>query len=233
MLAPTCLEACRKVIEASGPSLSGVYHDYTILNKETGEEIGAAPYGPWLEKATITQAWQKKCVIGGGFFAIRGNYARSILWPQPVNWKSEDHSIAAVLKGLGEIRYVSQRLYQYRMRQNHYAFHPTLDTHMRGVVEFSEGLRLFKERSNYWTHLPAKAQAEAQKHFLHADFISDASRPLYQALQSGIGIKRFAMLVLIRWLPGGFTISSLVHRYVRSIQMRIQLLLKTPRKSST
>ena len=37
MLAPTCLEACRKVIDSSSSDLSGVYHDYTILNKETGE----------------------------------------------------------------------------------------------------------------------------------------------------------------------------------------------------
>ena len=232
MLAPTCLEACRKVIDSSGPDLSGVYHDYTILNKDTGEKLKAKPYGPWLEKATITQVWQKKCVIGGGFFAIKGNHARSILWPQPVDWKSEDHSIAAVLKGLGEIRYVSQPLYEYRMRPGHYAFNPTLETHIRGVVQYSEGLRLFKERTNSWTLLPVKAQMEAERHFQHADFVSDSSRPLYQALRSRIGMKRFTMLLLIRWLPAAFTISSSANRYLSGIQMRIQLALKMPKKSA-
>ena len=232
MLALTCLEACRQVIESSGPSLSGVYHDYTILNKETGEEVRATPYGPWLEKASLTQVWQKKCVIGGGFFAIRGNYARSILWPQPLDWKSEDHSIAAILKGLGEIRYVSQSLYEYRMLPGHYAFNPTLETHMRGVAEYSKGLRLFKERSISWATLPTEAQAEAEKHFRYADFITDSNRSLYQALQSRIGVKRFAMLLLIRWLPSSFPISSFVHRYISGIQMRIGLILKNLRKST-
>ena len=78
MLAPTCLEACRKVIDSSGPDLSGVYHDYTILNKETGETIETIIQGPWLTQASITQSIRKKYGIGGGFLAIRGPLARDM-----------------------------------------------------------------------------------------------------------------------------------------------------------
>ena len=187
MLAPTCLEACRKVIDSSSSDLSGVYHDYTILNKETGETIETIIQGPWLTQASITQAIRKKYGIGGGFLAIRGPLARDIVWPQPVTWKSEDVALAVILKTLGEVKYVPEPLYLYRLAKSHTRYVPSLASRKCDLNHFCSGLQLFRQRSTAWNSLPAEAVAQAERHFRQAELLNKPEWSIIQALKSDLG----------------------------------------------
>jgi hypothetical protein len=198
MLALTCLEACRQVIESSGPSLSGVYHDYTILNKQTGEEIETIVQGPWLTQASITQAIRKKYGIGGGFLAIRGPLAREIIWPQPVTWTSEDVTLAIVLKTLGEVKYVPESLYFYRLAQSHTRYVPTLASRKHELHHFCLGLQLFRQRSTAWNSLPTEAVAEAERHFRQSELLNTPEWSLRQAWKSNLGFLGFLIVLASR-----------------------------------
>jgi|GEM_PF-2899333 len=222
LLVPSCLEECRRVIDAAGSRLSGIYHDYTILSKENGDLVGAASYGPWLAEAAVEQAWAKKCVIGGGFFVIRADHARSILWPQPVHWNNEDQVIAAVLKGLGEVRYLARPLYVYRMPDRHYSSVPTLATHQRGVMQYSEGLQLFQERSPVWGQLPAAARTEAERHFRHARLLGTPGWSLADAWRSRLGWRQLAMVLVLRYAPRLFPFLVAVYRWIWNLGVGIR-----------
>jgi glycosyltransferase involved in cell wall biosynthesis len=223
MLALTCLEACRKVIEASGPSLSGVYHDYTILNKETGEEIGPTSHGHWLEKATIAQSWNKKYGIAGGFFTINAHYARTILWPQPTDWHNEDTTLAASLKVLGTVKYLPTSLYYYRLSKSHYHFEPTLASHRKDLVHYSDGLKLFRERWNAWTSLPTEALNEAERHIRHADLLSKSKWSVADAWRSDLGFRKFSMTLFYKCDERLFSIAMKLHRKLRNFSLGFKM----------
>ena len=198
MLVSTCLEECRQTIEEAGPGVSGVYHDYTIINKTTGDPMEEAIQGPWLAEASPAQAIDKKYGIGGGFLAIRGDLARTVIWPQPLTWKNEDVALAVILKILGQVRYVPKSLYLYRLAPSHTRYVPTLASHRSDLTHFCEGLRLFRQRSPSWDSLSAEARAEGEKHLRHADLINTPGWTLLQAWKSRLGLFRFAMALVSR-----------------------------------
>jgi len=227
-LVPSCLEECRQVIDASSPALVGVYHDYSIVSKETGQNLGDSAYGPWLANATVEKVFRKKFVIGGGFFAIRTDAAREALWPQPVHWTNEDQVLAAVLKSLGEVAYLARPLYVYRMPAKHYSARPTPDSHRRGVMHFSEGLHLFKERSPRWASLPPDAIAEAERHFRHHQLISRPDWTLVQALRSRLRWTQLGMALVLRFAPRLFPELVTIYRRLWNMEIGTTSITQQP-----
>jgi glycosyltransferase involved in cell wall biosynthesis len=224
LLDRTCLEQCRKVIEAAGPELSAVYHDYTILNKETGAVMASAEHGPWLAEATVEEAWRKKYGIGGGFFAIRTDLARGVIWPQPVTWTNEDTALAAVLKVLGEVRHLPAPLYFYRLAEKHYYLVPTLESHRQDQIHYSAGLELLRERSpSAWDSLTPAARLEAERHFRHSELLKTSGWSILDAWKSDLGLRRFAMVAVYRCGPRAYNTFVGLHRKLRNLSLGFRM----------
>lgn len=229
-LAPTCLEECRRLIEASPGSLVGVYHDYAIVSKESGEFMGNSAYGPWLESAPMEAVWRKKFIIGGGFMVVKGEVARTLIWPQPTHWYSEDHTLAAALKALGDVRYLARPLYIYRMPASHHSSTPTLDSHRRGLMHFGEGLQLFLERNPPSNAIPAAAVAEAGRHLRHHQLMKKQNWGIGEALGSRLRWNQFAMALIVRYAPALFPKLVFLYRRWWNIGIRTKSIVQ-PRSS--
>jgi glycosyltransferase involved in cell wall biosynthesis len=219
ILVSTCLMECRQLIESSPPSLVAVYHDYSIISKETGMDLGSRAYGPWLEMATVDNVIRKKLVIGGGFFAIRTEAAREALWPQPPHWTDEDQALASVLKGLGEVRYLARPLYVYRMPARHYSGNPTKESYRQGMRHFSEGMRLFKERSPRWAELPPTAIEEAERHLRHYELISKPDWTWREAWRSRLSCGQLGKALVLRHTPSLFPRLVGIHRWLWNLEI--------------
>jgi glycosyltransferase involved in cell wall biosynthesis len=223
MLAPNCLQECRRVIEAAGPAPAAVYHDYTILNKRTGVTIRTAVHSPWLAEATVEAAWREKYGVGGGFIAIRHDLARTVIWPQPTDWKNEDTALAACLKVLGEVRYLPLPLYFYRLAEQHHYIVPTLESHLKDLVHFIAGLEQLRERRpDAWAALSPEALEEADRHFRHAALLSSPNWTLGQAWQSRLGMRRFAMASIYRCGPRAYSTLVGLYRWLRNLRVGLR-----------
>ena len=104
-----------------------------------------------------------------------------------MTWKSEDVALAVILKTLGEVKYVPEPLYLYRLAKSHTRYVPSLASRKCDLNHFCSGLQLFRQRSTAWNSLPAEAVAQAERHFRQAELLNKPEWSIIQALKSDLG----------------------------------------------